>query len=744
MRYDRRNLFLLMGILLTTVRFGIAQENADNPAKKRFGRFVTITSPIDDQMVSEVTNLALKLQSQAEREDREAILLLEIEPGSSRFGQVSDLARFLTSAEVSRVKTVAWLPRTIDGTHAILALACHDIIMDPNASLGDIGRGAALPDEERDFILTIVDRRRNSRLSRAIARAMMSPAASLLRVSMEVAGGRKETRYLAEDELRREQDNGAVISSTETVKEIGSPGLFNATDAEAGGYLVAATCRNRREVLALYSLPLEAMREQSSRTDPVKVRLIEIHDMIEPILGDFVLREMRKAISEGANLLIFDIDSPGGFLDTSEELALAISDLDPRKVTTVAWIRKGAISGAAVTALSCDHIVMHPEAKIGDAGVIQETAEGGAFERAEEKIISPFLQFMADLAKRKNRPPAILQAMVDRNLTVFQATNKQTGQVTYMSEFEIKAAPDEWTQGNLVPESREGLLLTVNGNRANELGIADPPCSDLDELRLRFGISETEPLVPKARTWVDSLVWVLNTQFGGFLLITLAIICIYIELHLPTGFFGILAVVLFSLFFWSRFLGGTAGALELVLFLLGIGLLSLEIFIIPGFGVFGVSGILLMLGSLVMASHTFAGMTAGEGFEESLGSLGSLAGALATVVLVAIVLNRFLPSIPFLNKLILTPPGYAASGPGAPMLNPSLATGTVTGPVLVGEIGRASSALRPAGKGMFGDKFIDIVSDGGFIDHGTEIEVIRVAGNRVVVRPLSSGTDQPV
>jgi membrane-bound serine protease (ClpP class) len=222
---------------------------------------------------------------------------------------------------------------------------------------------------------------------------------------------------------------------------------------------------------------------------------------------------------------------------------------------------------------------------------------------------------------------------------------------------------------------------------------------------------------------------------GGFLLITLGIICVYVELHLPSGFFAILATVFFSLFFWSRFLGGTAGTLELVLFLLGMGLLALEIFVIPGFGVFGVSGILLTMASLILASHTFSGMTVTESFEESMTSLGSLAGAMVTVIAVAAVLNRFLPTIPFLNRLILTPPGYAPAEVDGPMLSPSLlATHSQPAPVDVGATGVTASALRPSGKAMFGDKYLDVVSDGAYIDHGTAVEVIRVAGNRIIVR----------
>jgi membrane-bound serine protease (ClpP class) len=236
---------------------------------------------------------------------------------------------------------------------------------------------------------------------------------------------------------------------------------------------------------------------------------------------------------------------------------------------------------------------------------------------------------------------------------------------------------------------------------------------------------------------------VLNSGFGGFLLITLGIIFIYIELHLTTGLFAILATINFSLFFWSRFLGGTAGTLELVLFGLGLVLLALEVFVIPGFGVFGVSGILLTLLSLVMASNTFAGMTTTEKFNQSMGSLGQLAAALATVIVVAMVINRFLPTMPFVRRLILAPPGYAANSGNGPILNPQFLNNlTAEGPVPIGTKGFAASALKPSGKATFGDNYLDVVSDGAFIDHGTAIEVIRIAGSRIIVR-ASSNSDRP-
>ncbi len=718
-----------------------ADENAEavQPLQKRIGQFLTLTSPIGDSQVAHVGNVAIELQARAERENRDAVLILEIPQGSSRFGQVSDLARRLTSAGVSRVRTVAWIPKTVDGYHAIVALACQDIVMDADASLGDIGRGKAVPEVERDLIMSIVDRR-NSRLSRGVVRAMMDPAVELLRVNTQ--GPDPGVRFLTPDELKSLQANNTPISETERMKDVGSPGLFNASDAVHSGFMVAELAKNRHEVARAYDLSTESMREPSKTNRPLNVKLISIHEAITPLTEEFILRQIRTSVAEGANLLIFDIDSPGGYLFSSVNIANTIAELDPTRITTVAWIPERALSGAAVIALGTDRIIMAPDAHFGDAGVIQETEEGGAFERVPEKLWSDFLVTLQNLAERKNRPTALLQAMVDKNLQVFEATNAETGRVTYMSEYEIDDSNDEWIKGAVVPESREEVLLTVNGDRAHELGLADSPCENIEALRLRLGIPESNSLEPVARTWVDTFVFVLNSQIAGFGLITFGILCMYIELHMPTGFFGIVAAVFFALFFWSRYLGGTSGSLELIMFLLGIVLLAMEIFVIPGFGVFGISGLLLMAGSLVMASHTFAGMNAGERFNESMSSMGTLAGALATVLVVAVSLNRFLPSIPFLNKLILTPPGYADMDDNAPLLNPAVfKSDTDDSPVQTGDIGTAASTLRPSDKANFGDLFLDVVSDGGYIDHGTSVEVIRVAGKRIIVRPVNDNAE---
>ncbi|MCA9065837.1 MAG: hypothetical protein KDA96_22370, partial [Planctomycetaceae bacterium] len=508
-----------------------------------------------------------------------------------------------------------------------------------------------------------------------------------------------------------------------------------AQDAADAGFLVTAVLRERREIPKLFGLPLEALREDRG-DGSVSARLIKVSGIVDQSMYQFITRNSREAVDAGANVLIFEIDSPGGLKHVAEAISRYLCDLESRKVKTVAWIPNEAMSGGAIIALSCDQIIMAPDAQLGDIGVILQIGPGEPFERAPEKVVSPFVVFVRGLAERKHRSPGLLEAMVDRNVTVFQVRHRKTGQVAYMTKSEIDSHADEWIQGPLVLESQDNRLLTLNGNRAAELGIADAPCSNVDEVRLRLSVPEDFNLQPVEQSWVDTFIVILGSGIGTFFLITLAIICVYLELHLPSGFFGIVATLLIALFFWSRFLGGTAGTLELVLFVIGLGLLAIELFLIPGFGVFGVSGILLIVGSLIMASHTFSGMTTGERFTESMSSLTSIAGAMVTVFVIGIILNRYLPSIPFLNRLILTPPGYSATASG-PLLKRSLLQHAENQtPVQPGDRGIAASMLRPSGKARIGQHYVDVVSDGGFIDHNTPIEVLRVAGKRIVVRAV--------
>jgi membrane-bound serine protease (ClpP class) len=721
-----------MGLLFAAPPASAADEV---PAKRLpLGQFLTVASPVDDSVFSRISTTALKLQHQAAQEERPAVLVLQIEPGTSQFHHVQGLARFLTSAQLSNITTVAWIPATVTGPNVVIALACKQIVMHPDAELGDIGRGKTLEPEEQQAILALAQKRHNVKINSAIVRGMMDQQEQLWRVrvrSMDSGKDELESRVVTRDELETLRRTNVTIENVEVVKDPGVVGTFRGSAARSLDILVAQTAENRTAVATLYGLQREALRETVTDKENRNVRLIKVDGIIDRLQESFLLRQIERAVAEGSQAIVFQIDSPGGLLVASITLANAIADLESRKIRTVAYVPREAISGAAIISLGCDEIYLHPDAKIGDAGPI-EMRPGQPFERAPEKILSPLKVALRELAEKKHRPVAICEAMADRSMKVFQVTHRDNGRVWFMSEPEIHAANGEWIQGVQLRETNGELLFTANGARAHELKLAEIPVSDLEDLKSRIGIPAGTKLIPVEKTWVDSLVFTLNHPAMVVFMIVLGVALIYVELHFMTGVLGILSVLCFSLFFWSSFMGGTAGWLEVVLFVLGIGCLALEIFVVPGFGVFGVSGILLVLASLVMAGHSWT-FDLTTNIEELAWHAGQVVLALGIVAGLGIAATRFLPSMPGFDSMVLGPPGVTADEPRL-RLETFPAMGGMSDTVSPGERGVALTMLRPSGKARFDNRVVDVISEGPFISADAELEVIAMNGNRIVVR----------
>jgi membrane-bound serine protease (ClpP class) len=744
-------LLLVGGLLAFSGRGDLNAQQKDAPQEDAAGvqrktplaTFLTVASPVDDSVHTRVRTAALALAHEAQQENRRAFLILEISPGSSQFHHVQGLARFLTSPELANVTTIAWIPKTVTGNNAILALACNDIVMDPAAELGDIGKGEAVEPADQNSVLSLVDRRHNMRVNAAIAKAMMDPQIAVRKIQIEVGppdNRTVESRVVTEEELRQLQNEMAVIREARPIKEAGAVGLFRGETARRLDILIRHTATSRRSIPDLYNLPPGSMREAQIETP--QVQLIKVEGEIQPLMEAFVIRQIERSVAAGANLIIFEIDSPGGHLGPSLNLANTILDLESKNVRTVAYVPKMALSGAAMISLGCDDIYMHPDAQIGDAGPI-ELREGGQFHHVDAKMLSPIRESLKSLAEKKGRPPAIAEAMADKDLLVYQVTHRETGRTWYMTEHELHAANEDWIKGQVVPESRKNNLLTVNGRRAAELQLARPPVEDLEELKLRLELPPQTDLTAAAQTWVDTLVFILNSDGMTFLMFVAGAACIYLELYTMTGFFGIISALCFSLFFWSRFLGGTAGWLEVVLFLLGLTLIMLEIFVIPGFGVFGVSGGLMVIASIILASQTFSSLEPSRAIEDMTGTLGTFGASILTVIVLAIALSRYLPQMPILRHMVLAPPGAELDeNPDEPRLRPEFSASSSSSGMfgqnqdLLGMQGTAASMLRPAGKAQIDGRFLDVVSDGSYIQQGSKIEVISASGNRIVVKQV--------
>ncbi len=736
----RRTGSLGVATLLPLVLSWASISSGDDPPvaqKTPIGQFITVSSPIDDVVFNRVMNAAIKLQNQFVQDGRPAILVLQLEPGTSQFHQVKGLAKFLTSAPVSNVTTVAWVPKTVTGPNVLIALACKQIVMHPDAELGDIGRGKPLDPDDQQAALALAQKRHNPKLNSALVRGMMDQQVQLLRVRLRVNQDGKdelETRVVTKEELETLRKTNITIENVEQtpVKEAGQLGTFQGRTARALDILVVQTSETRAAVAEFYGLQRESLREQTTGNEVSKARLIKVEGVIDLLQESFLVRQIERAVADGAQAIVFEIDSPGGYLMASINLSQTIARLEEHKIRTIAYVPQEAISGAAIIALGCDEIYMCPEAKIGDAGPI-ELRPGQGFERVSEKILSPLRASLAELAEKKHRPVAICEAMADRSLKVYQVTHRDNGRVWYMSEAEVHASSGEWILGPQLRETNGELLFTANGARANELKLAEPPVHDLDDLKSRIGLPAGTSIKVIEKTWVDDLVFTLNDGRMVVLMIVLGVALMYLELHFTTGILGILSVLCFALFFWARFLGGTAGWLEVMLFVLGLGCLALEFFAIPGFGVFGVSGILLILASLVLAGHTWT-FDLTTNLEELSWLTGQVVLSIGVVGMMGIGAARYLPNVPLFESIILGPPGAEAE----PRLRPD-ATSATPGAgetISVGQQGQALTMLRPSGKARLNDRVFDVVSEGPFITPETQIEVIAITGNRIVVRQV--------
>ena len=511
----RRQFVVTLQILCITAIFRatVHGEGDDQPVKKTpLGQFVTVSSPIDDTVSARVSNAAIKLQNQAVQEGRAAFLVLQIEPGTSAFHHVQGLAKFLTSAQVANVTTVAWIPETVTGPNVLVALACRQIVMHPDAELGDIGRGKPLDKEEQEAVLAVVQKRHNSKINAAIARGMMDQQEQLWRVRLRSTQEGKdelETSVVTKNELEALRRTNVAIEGVDVVKEMGVLGTFRGATARELDILVVQTADSRGVVAELFGLPRESMREQSAEQEVHKVRLIRVDGDIDRLQESFLVRQIERAVGENAQVIVFQIDSPRGHFMSSSNLAQAIARLQDQKIRTIAYVPKEAAQGAAVVALGCDEIIMHPDARLGGVNPV-EFRPGDHRERELEKFLPPLRDALSELAGKKHRPAALCGAIVDRKLKVFQVTNRDNGRIWFMTETEIQNSNGEWIIGPQLRETNGEQPFVVNGQRANELKLAEPPVHDFGELKARIGLPIANELRPIERTWVDDVVFTLN------------------------------------------------------------------------------------------------------------------------------------------------------------------------------------------------------------------------------------------
>lgn len=441
--------------------------------------------------------------------------------------------------------------------------------------------------------------------------------------------------------------------------------------------------------------------------------------------------DMAKSI--GADLIVLKLTSPGGELEMSLELARRLRDIN--WATVVVLIPREAISGGAIISLGADRIYMVRGSLIGDAGPIKLGIRG--FELADQKIVSYLTAALNELASSSGRPTAIAEAMADKSQVVVEVVDKQTKAKAYLRQEEIDQNPARYEIIGPIPEAGQDRFLTLGAEKALAYGLVEGVFASEDDLMKQLLVDEFQFT---RMNWVDRTVTTLNNPWVSGLLLIVGLVGLYMELVAPgLSVAGLTAVVCFSVFFWSHALGGTSGWLEIMLFALAVFCLICELFVIPGFGVFGIVGLLLLVVSLVMASQDFVVPETAADWRSLQTNVLIVLGSVLGVMLLFFGQILLLDKIPGFSKFqLVTPADAADSEEGKAITSLTAGTGAQSAKLEIGMQGVADSDLRPSGKVYIEHRLVDVVTEGDYVEAGVNVEVIKVEGNNIVVRKVST------
>jgi membrane-bound ClpP family serine protease len=621
--------------------------------------------------------------------------------GGSDFGRALGLARFLADERLARVKTVAWLPDGASGHAVLVALACDEIAIGPEAVLGPAGRdGQPVDATTRAGYAEVAARRRT--VPPAIAVGMVDPAARVLRLSTE--DGERFVAAADADAVRRQ----VTVLAEEPLEPV--PLSFDGRRGRSLG-VVQILASSPEELARGLGVAPAAIADDPALAGGWTAARITLSGAITPQSIERTRARIERAVADGANFIWLWIDSPGGLPEQSLVLANSLAGLDPARVRTVAYVPEQARGDAALVALACDEMVVRPDAVIGGGGA---AAIGN---RQGEAIAAAW---RGGVARKRGRSWSLPVAVTVPGIEVHRAEEAATGRIDHFSEAEL-AARDDRDLWRLGPRIGVGPL-ELDGRRALELGLATRSVDDAAGFRETYGLDG--PIADAEPGWADRLLEALASPSLAWLLLLIGGAGLFIELKTPgIGFGGFVAMVAFIVYFWSQHLNGTSGWLEVMLFLAGVICVAAEIFVLPGFGVLGLGGGLLVIASIVLASQSFVLPANDYQIRQMQWSLLGILAAAAGVAVLGIVLRRWLPATPLLRDVLLEPPAAAAD----------LAEDAAD--ELVGAQGTTTTRLAPAGKARIGGLVRDVVADAALIEPGAAVRVVEVRDGRIVVRP---------
>lgn len=485
------------------------------------------------------------------------------------------------------------------------------------------------------------------------------------------------------------------------------------------------------------SRPARRKQKPEAPQRPVLIRLDEDIDYRRAF---FVRSKLFAARQLGADLILVEIDTPVGVKRECLELAQLLRDID--WAYTVAYIPKSATGGPFLLSLGADELIGSPESRIGDVGELSNESQLFAIRIAPEQGLSKFIQSARELTVDSGRSADLVEAMIDKDVRVYQKTAPGARAEFRIQRDEADEAPRDIGEGwTLLVESEKEGRLVLNGERAAELGVLDALAASQQEVDRHLNVNV--PYTEYRYSSVDEAAYWLNTPLITAVVIIVGLVALYIEISSPgVGLGGVIAGLCAFLFFWGRFLGGTSGILEVLIFLIGVVFLLMEIFVIPGWGISGLAGLILMVMSAVMAGQTFILPTTEREWNTLLTSLVVLLGSSLIVLVIAAFITRRLGAIPIFNRLVLAGPTGEMATLDKGKDDKAKPNHPSHPPVSVGDWGVSESVLRPAGRARFGRSIVYVVSDGSFVEKGVQVRVVQIEGTRIVVTEVEPRTER--
>lgn len=411
------------------------------------------------------------------------------------------------------------------------------------------------------------------------------------------------------------------------------------------------------------------------------VWLVPIEGAISPATTQYVRSRVERANEERPLALLFHLDTPGGQVSAMEDIVDLI--MGEAQVPTIAVVRN-AFSAGALIAMSAERLAMLPGSAIGAAMPVALNPMGGA-SPVDAKTTSAMRGLFRSVAEARGRNPLMAEAMVDMNIDV---------------------------PGLAV----SGELLTLSAAQAVEHGVADVQARTVGDALEQFGyggarVTRLEP------TLTERISGFLSQPMIAALLLVIGIGGLVVELFTPGfGVPGALGIIGLALFGLTAIFSTPAGTIDMALLVIGVILIMVEVFVLPGTFVPAILGMAAIITALVRVFQ-----------ERSVAVLGwstLFASALILALFWLFPRSRLVSGLRLETRLASGP---AADGAGAP---------DGADHDLLGRRGTAQSDLRPAGVARIDGRRLDVVTEGDFIRAGTPVEVSVVQGNRIVVREL--------